>query len=58
MAFAAGMMVAHFMNWLLRPKKKDKRSIGVQSHTTYSALTNAERPRFRPLPERIHGAYE
>lgn len=58
LAFFAGMMVASFINWMVRPKKKEKRSIGVQSHTTYSALTNAERPRFRPLPDRMHGAYE
>ena len=56
LAFVLGMLMATLINWMMKPKKKEARSIGVQSQTTYTL--HAERPRFRPLQPAMHGAYE
>ena len=35
----------------------EKRSVGVQSQTTYTSLRGVIQPRFHPLPEDSHGAF-
>ena len=35
----------------------EKRTIGVQSQTTYTSLRGVTQPRFHPLPEDSHGAF-